>query len=301
MTKRSKMLKRQHGLSQTGLKAGVGKAPLCTGQEILVGSIRSFLSGNSLTVLVRAQDAFEEALKLDPSNAQAKSGLESVKRAIEAEARADGASGDPMGGLSSIFSDPQMIQKIASNPKTSSFLSDPGFMQKIQRIRQNPNNIGTEMSDPRILQVMGVLMGIDISTAAPGEAAEKAAAMAGEEEEEEDVEMPDLQPSQPQSKKEPEPEPEPEPEDEETIAKKKAKEEADKEKALGTENYKKRQFDAAIEHYSKAWEIHKDITYLTNMSAAQFEKGDYESAIKSCETAIQEGREVLTDFKIIAK
>ena len=202
-----------------------------------------------------------------------------------------------MGGLSGIFSDPQMIQKIASNPKTSSFLSDPSFMQKLQRIRQNPNNIGTEMSDPRILQVMGVLMGIDISTAMPGEAAEKAAAMGGEQEE--DVEMPDLVPSRSETKKAPEPEPEPE--DEEAIAKKKAKEEADKEKALGTENYKKRQFDAAIEHYDKAWETHKDITYLTNKSAALFEKGDYEGAIKTCETAIQEGREVLVDFKIIAK
>ena len=253
----------------------------------------------SLFSIVGAQDAFEEALKLDPSNAQAKSGIDSVKRAIEAEARADGVSGDPMGGLSGIFSDPQMIQKIASNPKTSSFLSDPSFMQKLQRIRQNPNAIGTEMGDPRILQVMGVLMGIDISTAMPGEAAEKAGAMGGEQEE--DVEMPDLVSSKPEPKKAPEPEPEPEPEDEEAIAKKKAKEEADKEKALGTENYKKRQFDAAIEHYDKAWETHKDITYLTNKSAAQYEKGDYEGAIKTCETAIQEGREVLADFKIIAK
>ena len=117
--------------------------------------------------------------------------------------------------------------------------------------------------------------------------------------------MPDLVPDEPprhaQPAKAPEPEPEPEPEDEDAIAKKKAKEDADKEKALGTENYKKRQFDAAIEHYTKAWEIHKDITYLTNMSAAQFEKGDYQGAIETCEKAIQEGREVLADFKSIAK
>jgi stress-induced-phosphoprotein 1 len=38
--------------------------------------------------LVGALDAYEEGLKLDPSNAQNKSGLESVKRAIEAERRA---------------------------------------------------------------------------------------------------------------------------------------------------------------------------------------------------------------------
>ena len=197
-----------------------------------------------------------------------------------------------------MFSDPQMIQKLASNPKTASLLGDQEFMQKLQRIRSNPNSIGNEMTDPRILQVMGVLMGIDISTTMPG-GEEGGAVRAAEEEE--DVPMPDAPRSSSQPAKAPEPEPEPEPEDEETIAKKKAKEEADKEKALGTENYKKRQFDVAIQHYSKAWEIHKDITYLTNLSAAQFEKGDYQDAIETCETAVQEGREVLADFKIIAK
>jgi stress-induced-phosphoprotein 1 len=38
--------------------------------------------------LVGAHDAYEEGLKLDPNNAQNKSGLESVNRAIDAEAKA---------------------------------------------------------------------------------------------------------------------------------------------------------------------------------------------------------------------
>ena len=114
---------------------------------------------------------------------------------------------------------------------------------------------------------------------------------------------PDLQ-QDPSPRKAPgpkEPVPEPEPEDEEAAGLRKAKEAAEAEKKLGTENYKKRQFDAAIEHYGKAWDLHKDITYLTNMSAAKFEKGDFEGAIQDCKQAIEEGREVLADFKIIAK
>ncbi|CAF9935735.1 MAG: Hsp90 cochaperone [Heterodermia speciosa] len=250
--------------------------------------------------LVDATDAFEKALELDPANAQAKSGLDAVKRAIEAEA---GAGGDSMGGLGSMFNDPQMIQKLASNPKTSSLLADPTFMAKLQRLRHNPNNIGEEMRDPRFLQVMSVLLGIDMSFAG-GEGAGESAPFSGSKEPEEDTPMPDPRPSSPtraQPAKAPEPEPEPEFEDEEAVANRKAKEEADKEKKLGTEKYKQRQFDSAIEHYSNAWELHKDITYLTNMSAAQFEKGDYEAAIESCKKAIEEGREVLADFKIIAK
>lgn len=271
-------------------------------QEIYVSPGTNYLSIPLISGIVGANDAFEEALKLDPDNAQAKTGLAAVKRAIDAEAAGNGA-GD-LGGLGNMFNDPNMLQKLASNPKTSSLLADPSFMAKLQKLKQNPNSIGEEMRDPRFLQVMSVLLGIDMSFGNPGDIGRDGPASGGAREAEEDVTMPDAPPSSTKAAeptKEPEPEPEPEPEDEEAVAEKKAKEEADAEKKLGTECYKKRQFDEAIEHYSKAWELHKDITYLTNLSAAQFEKGDYQGAIETCEKAIEQGREVLADFKIIAK
>ncbi|KAL2010872.1 hypothetical protein VTN00DRAFT_3590 [Thermoascus crustaceus] len=246
--------------------------------------------------LLGANDAYEEALKLEPNNDQAKSGLNAVKRAIDAEAKADGVSGDPTGGLGNMFNDPQLFQKLASNPKTSALLADREFMQKLQRLKQNPNAIGEEMRDPRFLQVMSVLLGIDMNFGAPPEAAGGAGQA---KEAEEDVPMPDARPK-PEEKK-PEPEPEPEPEDEETAAKKKAQEAGDAEKKIGNDFYKKRQFDEAIEHYSKAWELNKDITYLNNIGAAKFEKGDYQGAIEICQKAVDEGREMRADFKMIAK
>lgn len=224
-----------------------------------------------------------------------------MNRAIEAEARADGVSGDASGGLGSMFNDPQLIQKLAANPKTSGLLADASFMQKLNQVKSNPNKVGEMMGDPRFLQVMSVMLGIDMQFANPGgDAAQPGRATDAEE----DVPMTDAPksaPEQQQSKQEPEPEPQPEPEDEEAAAAKKAKEEADAEKALGTQSYKKRQFDDAIAHYSKAWDLHKDITYLTNLGAAYFEKGDYQQAIDACKRAIDHGREVLADFKIIAK
>lgn len=253
-----------------------------------------------------ANTAFEEALKLDPANAQAKSGLSAVKRALESQSKADGSGDGLGGGFGNMFNDPQLIQKLAGNPKTSKLLGDPSFMAKLQKLRENPSNMNEALGDPRFLQVMGVLMGIDMSFAGdgPGQAGQENRFSRGEEEEE-DLPMPDAYGSSKAGKKTTSPpkapEPEPEPEDEEAANLRKAKEEAEAEKKLGTENYKKRQFDAAIEHYGKAWDIHKDITYLTNMSAAKFEKGDYEGAIQDCQKAIEEGREVLADFKIIAK
>ncbi|KAH7155629.1 heat shock protein STI1 [Dactylonectria estremocensis] len=244
--------------------------------------------------LLGANDAYEEGLKHDANNAQLKNGLASVQKAMEAEVGGGvpGNGADPMGGLGQMFNDPGLIQKLASNPKTSSFLGDPSFMAKLQAVQKNPQDGEMLFSDPRMLTVMGVLMGVDMELRESAPDAQDSA-------------MPDAPPSEPKrpepAQKAPEPVPEPEEIDEEALEKKKAKEAADKEKALGTENYKKRNFDEAIAHYSKAWELYKDITYLNNLGAAYFEKGDFDKCIESCTKAIEEGREIYADFKVIAK
>lgn len=202
-----------------------------------------------------------------------------------------------------MFNDPQLIQKLASNPKTSKFLADPSFMMKLQQIKNNPSDSQAMFSDPRMIQVLGVLMGVDMDMMG-GAGAPGAEPGSAPREEEEDVPMPDARPATAQAqqpKKAPSPEPEPEPEDEEAAEKAKAKAAAEEEKKIGTENYKKRNFDEAIAHYGKAWELYKDITYLNNLGAAHFEKGEYDEAIKACEKAVEEGREIYADFKMIAK
>lgn len=236
---------------------------------------------------VGALDAYEQALKIDPANPQAKSGLKAVNDAIQREAAADGQGSGPDAdmGLGQIFNDPQFLTRLATNPKTSHLMNDANFMAKIERIKANPNSINTELGDPQLMQALAVGMGIDMMTANDG-----------------DVPMSDAPPSYQEQPKPKEPEAPKEPEvSEEDKAKKEAKEAADKEKALGTENYKKRNFDEAIAHYSKAWELHKDITYLNNLAAAKFEAGDLDGCIAECNKAIEEGREMHADFKLIAK
>ncbi|TID19615.1 stress-induced-phosphoprotein 1 [Venturia nashicola] len=241
--------------------------------------------------LLGAKDAYEKALELDGNNAAAKAGLQSVERAMQSEGGGGGMGGAD-GGLGGLFSDPSLFQKLASNPKTAPLLADKEFMAKLQQVQKNPNDIGMAMQDPRFLSVMGVMLGIDMSMSdkMPGGATELGS---DRREVEEDVKMPDA-PSN-------EPEYVPEPEDEEAKAKKEAKLKADEEKALGTASYKKRNFDEAIEHYTKAWDLHKDIVYLNNLGAAYFEKGDYEKSVETCQKAVEEGREMLADFKLIAK
>lgn len=198
-----------------------------------------------------------------------------------------------------MFNDPQMLQKLANNPKTAPMLADKDFMAKLQQLQKNPNDVGMAMQDPRFLQVMSVLLGIDMNFGQPPAGGEQSGAG---KDGEEDVEMTDARPSpKAQPQKESEPEPMQEEEDEEAKAAKEAKAKADELKKKGTELYKKRQFDEAIDLYTQAWDLHKDMTYKTNLGAANFEKGDYEACIKACEEAIEYGREVRADFKLVAK
>lgn len=239
--------------------------------------------------MLGANDAYTEGLKHDANNAQLKSGLASVEKAMQQEA-GGGFGGDPTGGLGKMFNDPNMIQKLASNPKTSSYLSDPTFMAKLQQLQKNPQMSPDMFSDPRMIQVLGVMMGVDMEM------------RDSDPRNDPDTNMADApSQSQPAKQREPEPEPEPEVLDEDALEKKKAKEAADKEKALGTEAYKKHNFDEAIAHYNKAWELFQDITYLNNLGAVYMELKDYDKAIESCNKAIEEGRVIYADFKIIAK
>lgn len=103
-------------------------------------------------------------------------------------------------------------------------------------------------------------------------------------------------------------------EDEDAAVKK----EAETEKKLGADAYKKRDFTTAIAHFTKAWDTWpKDVTFLTNLAgeavlvlfadavtdvravsifncaAAYFEQGEYDKSIEACQKAVDEGREVI--------
>jgi stress-induced-phosphoprotein 1 len=133
------------------------------------------------------------------------------------------------------------------------------------------------------------LMGIDATAAARDP-----------REEEEEYKAPPPQPK----KEEPKPEPM---EVEEEVAdeekERKAKRAAsDKEKDSGNALYKKRQFEDALKAYDKAWELDEtNVAVLTNKAAVLFEMSKFEETIKVCEEAVEKGREVRADFKLIAR
>ncbi|KAI0751258.1 activator of Hsp70 and Hsp90 chaperone [Daedaleopsis nitida] len=220
-----------------------------------------------------AIQTYESGLKIEDSPALRK-GLKEVVDAKQADERGDGAEAL---GLGKLFGDPAMLTKLAANPRTAKHLADPSFVQKLKFFQQNPKMAESALqSDPRMIDVLGALMGIDIQGFSREEGSDELPPGVNMTDEE-DVEM----------------------EEPEDVAAKKV---AEAEKKLGAEAYKTRDLDSAIAHFQKAWDVYpKDITFLTNLAAAYFEKGDYDECIKTCEKAVDEGREIRADYKMVAK
>jgi stress-induced-phosphoprotein 1 len=218
-----------------------------------------------------ALQAYDKGLQLEPANAQLKKGRDDVEAAMAqsgTDAFADLLKGD-------------IWTKLRSHPKTAAFCNQPDFVSLVNLIKQNPRLLGQYLADPRVAAMLGVLLGIDIDTAAaPTEPMET----------EKTTPTPPPKEEKKAEKKEPEKElPE---------NKKKALEEKDK----GTECYKKKDFEAAIQHYSKAMELDPDdIVYKTNRAAVYFEMQRYDDCIKDCKEAIEEGRKHYADYKLIAR
>lgn len=109
-----------------------------------------------------------------------------------------------------------------------------------------------------------------------------------------DVDPPTAKPTPPKAT------PKPEPKVDENLPENKRL--ARREKELGNEAYKKRDFEKAIQHYEAAIQHDStDITFYNNLAAVHFEKRDYQKCIAECEKGIAIGRENRADFKLIAK
>lgn len=223
--------------------------------------------GSALAYLGRYDEAirtYEKGLQLDPNNAQLRSGLAEVR------AQKTAAATNP-------FNSPDLFIKLASDPRTKGYLSDPEYMKLLQELRTNPQSLGTKLQDTKVLTTLSVLLGMSADMEEPME-------------------------TEPMNVPEP-PKPKPEPKSqkkEEDIPPEKRK--ALEEKKLGNDAYKKRNFEEALQHYNKAVELDStEIVYLLNIAAVYFEQKEYQKCITQCEKAIEVGRENRADFKLIAK
>eukprot|EP00026_Physarum_polycephalum_P006392 Phypoly_transcript_06434.p1 GENE.Phypoly_transcript_06434~~Phypoly_transcript_06434.p1 ORF type:complete len:563 (+),score=170.17 Phypoly_transcript_06434:47-1690(+) len=215
-----------------------------------------------------AIEAYEAGLKIEPTNA----GLQKGKDDAEKELSQAG------NNMFANLLKGDIWTKLRTHPKTAAYCNQPDFIQLVNTIQQNPSLLTTSLGDPRVSAMLGVLLGIDLQTAPPG------------------ADIPEPKSTPPPEKKEPEKPKEPEKELPEN------KKQALAEKEKGTAAYKKKDFETALAHYSKAQELDPDdISYQTNKAAVYFEQAKYDEAIKECEQAIEHGRKIYADYKLIAR
>ncbi|ESQ35603.1 hypothetical protein EUTSA_v10007205mg [Eutrema salsugineum] len=239
-----------------------------------------------LNQLQEAVAAYNKGLEIDPSNEALKSGLADAQ-ASASRSRAAPSTPNPFGDA---FKGPEMWTKLTADPLTRGFLQQPDFVNMMQEIQKNPSNLNLFLKDQRVMQSLGVLLNV------------KFRPPAGDDAEVPESDMGQTPRKEPEVEKKREPEPEPEPEFTEEKEKKERKQKAKKEKELGTAAYKKRDFETAIQHYSTAMEIDdEDISYITNRAAVYLETGKYDECIKDCDKAVERGRELRSDYKMVAR
>ncbi|KAL0923707.1 hypothetical protein M5K25_007774 [Dendrobium thyrsiflorum] len=234
--------------------------------------------------------AYQKGLDLDPNNEALKSGLADARAAATRSRKPSAAS-----PFANIFQGPEVWAKLTADPSTRAYLQQPDFVKMLQEIQKNPNNLNLYLQDQRMMQVLGVLLNVKMRDPTRDEM---------------ESDFPELDKKRPQAETtnkappqtEPEPEPEPMEFTDEVKEAKQRKAEAQKEKEAGNTAYKKKDFEDAIKHYTKAIELDdEDISFLTNRAAVYLEMGEYEDCIADCDKAVERGRELHSDFKMIAR
>ncbi|KAL8144433.1 hypothetical protein V2J09_017465 [Rumex salicifolius] len=242
--------------------------------------------------------AYKKGIEIDPSNEALKSGLADAQAAAASSSKPRSAA--PPSPFGDAFSGPEMWAKLTADPSTRVYMQQPDFVKMMKEIQSNPSSLNMYLKDQRVMQALGVLLNVKFRTANS----------------EQDMEIPEddegstpMPSSPPPRREEPvkkrEPEPEPEPMEEYTEGEREIKERkamAQKEKEAGNAAYKKKDFDNAIAHYSKAIELNdEDISFLTNRAAVYLEMGKYEDCMKDCDKAVERGREIRADYKMVAR
>mmetsp|Transcript_50225 Transcript_50225/g.104826 ORF Transcript_50225/g.104826 Transcript_50225/m.104826 type:complete len:522 (-) Transcript_50225:496-2061(-) len=243
--------------------------------------------------LKAAEASYRKGLEVEPGLTMLINGLAEVQQAAREE---DSSSG--LNGIGALFRRDDLLDVIARSPQVAPYMAQADFMDAVKAIRQDPSSVGQYLSDNRIQALLQVLL------------MQKNPDMFRKAEEAELRRQKDKERQEEEERKERE-------------RAEKAAAEAEKQrkanltaesfkddphglsewyKEKGNTFYKNKEFDHAIEQYTKAFEADQtNVAVLTNRAAVRFEQKNYDECVNDCRLAIETGRSVRADFKIIAR
>jgi stress-induced-phosphoprotein 1 len=257
--------------------------------------------GAALHSLKRYNDAittFKDGLSKFPDDKVLKNGLDNVER----EKDGPPTSVSDSLGMSNLFG-PDMMAKIALDPKTRVYMNDPDFMAKIQLLQKNPDKLGSMIKDPRIMDVFKVMLGMngmdfgtdrDFKAKDDEDKLNNASELLSETgsrlaEKSNNISDTDIKKG---SK-----------EDltnltSEELVKRENDKESIKYKEKGNQCYKEKKFDEALSAYDKAISLNPtNMTLLSNKAAVYFTTKKYDDCITTCQMAVKIGKENRASFE----
>jgi stress-induced-phosphoprotein 1 len=245
--------------------------------------------GAALHAMKRYNDsisAYQEGLVKFPNDPGLKKGMEDATRERDAPLGGMGGAGGAGVGLFS----PGMMAQMAMDPRMKPYLNDPEVMAKIQMVQKNPNLLPTIFQDPKMMELLGLMM--------PG----------GDDEDAESTSTsstpktasPTSTPSQP---KKAEPEPMEVEEDLSNLTPEERQKKETLKKALakkeeGNALYKTKKFEEALAAYDAAIEIDPtNMAFYSNKAAVYFTQKKYDDCIEMCNKAVEVGKANKASFE----
>ena len=240
-----------------------------------------------------AEKEYKDALAKFPGDAGLQSGLEAVQADHEL-AKREGASSAQ--GLEQLLSHPDSLEKLKADPRTAKLMADPSFQAEFELIKKHPEMLNTLMqSDPRLITVIGVLLGVDVPDADEIERQREEAKKREEADRERRQREEEQRRVEEERRKR-------EAETPEERAARESRERAEAHKERGNAHYKKREFSEALAAYAEAIkEQPTQMSYLLNRASVFLEQGKLQDTLDACDEAIAMGRSNQAPYEQIAK
>lgn len=256
-----------------------------------------------------AVEAYKKGLELEPGSATFTNAIAEVEKA-RSQDRAGAA--QLFAQFASFFSE-ATLSKMSSLPQVAPFANDPEFLSAVAAIRADPSSLIAHFQNKNVMTYVSICSqmgmtggggfggapfgGNNSSSSSSSSYKPKTAADMYEEQQKREHEEYERKKKAEADRKAAE-----------EAAKPPTPELTDEQKQVlalkneGNAAYTARKFDEALEFYQKALEIEpKNVNLLVNCTAVYFEKGEYEKTLEECAKAIEIGREVFADYKLIAR
>lgn len=227
------------------------------------GYLRKGMAESKLEMVEEAVESYKKGLQFEPNNQQIKDGLKEVEDRMK----------NPF---------TKNYSKLFTDPKTAKYMADPQFKNLLDYAMKDQKVLMQLIqTDPRFMDVFGVLTGIDLTSI--NEEASKSQKKKEQEDKERKIKEEEERKRAEEEKKRREEEEKWNHMSSEEREENEKKQKAEQIKLLGNEQFKKGNWQEALNFYSEAIQIYpKELALYLNRAGAHHNLKQFEKVIEDC-------------------